>query len=452
MRTYLSVVVISVLVGASCLYAQTDSVLARGGSEGETVAGQIDLSAQTSQAQNSRRFPLRIHGFLLGNYAARMQDAHPAGREGGRFLWADERLRLELSGETANGKSAILFKGDVFHDAVANRFDGTVREGYLAYSRTWLDLRLGRQIITWGVGDLLFVNDVFPKDWNAFFSGRPLEYLKLGVDAAKLHVATPALNVELVAIPFFQPDELPGAERFFFFDPLAGVSNRTLREPASTAGNVEFALRLYRRIFGSDASLFAYRGYWRQPSFRPDQLPSPELLQGSYPRLAVYGASAQRNVGAGLLSLEAGYYDSQDDRSGADPAIPNSQFRTLVGYQRQLASEFTIGAQYYTESLMDYEAYKNSLPADFPKQDKARHLLTVRLTQFLKYQTWKLSFVGFYSPSDQDALLIPEVWHAFTDRLSVTVGANIFAAQHQTTFLGQFRRDDNVYIVFRFDF
>ena len=408
------------------------------------------LFAQSTQSQTSKNFPVRFHGFLLGNFAARTGE--PGEKEGGRFLWADERLRLEAAGKAGTGSLSFLLKGDLFHDAVANEPDGELREGYLDYSRSWLDLRLGRQIITWGAGDLLFVNDVFPKDWSAFFSGRPLEYLKLGVDAAKLHVATPALNVELVAIPFFRPDNLPSAERFFFFDPLAGVSNRTLREPASTAGNTEFGLRVYRRISESDASLYAYWGYWRQPSFLPDRFPSPAQLQGSYPRLAVYGASAQRNVGAGLLSLEAGYYDSQDDRSGADPAIPNSQFRTLVGYQRQLGRELTMGAQYYTESLMDYQTYKASLPSQFPLQDRTRHLLTLRLTQFLKYQTWKLSFFGFFSPSDQDALLIPEVWHAITDRLSLTLGANIFASQRQTTFLGQFQQDDNLYIVLRFDF
>jgi hypothetical protein len=123
-----------------------------------------------------------------------------------------------------------------------------------------------------------------------------------------------------------------------------------------------------------------------------------------------------------------------------------------VGYQRQLAGDLTLGAQYYTESVTDYEAYQFSLPAGFPPQDRTRHLLTVRLSQFLKYQTWKLSFFAFYSPSDQDALLIPEVWHAITDRLSVTVGANIFAAQRDTTFLGQFDRNDNLYVVLRFDF
>ena len=428
MRTHLALIIISVLLGALCSFAQSPPT------------------------QNGPGLPVRIHGFLLGNYAVRTSDEHPASGEGGRFLWADERLRLELSGDTAKGNLSFLFKGDLFHDAVANKMDGIVREGYLDYSRPRFDLRLGRQIVTWGVGDLLFINDVFPKDWSAFFSGRPLEYLKVGSDAAKLHVATSALNAELVVIPFFEPDNLPAAERFFFFDPLAGVRNRSLREPATTIGNTELALRLYRRVAETDVSLYAYRGYWRQPSFRPDQFPLPTQLQGSYPRLAVYGVSAQRNVGAALLSLEAGYYDSQDDRRGADPVIPNSQFRFLAGYQRQLTTDLTLGAQYYAEIMKDYASHKATLPSGFPVQERARHLFTVRLTEFFKYQTWKLSLFNFYSPSDQDALLIPEIWHALTDRLSFTVGANIFAGRQSTTFLGQFDRNDNLYLAIRFDF
>ena len=408
------------------------------------------LFSQPADAQSTSKFPVRFHGFLLGNFAARTGE--PGEKEGGRFLWADERLRLEAAGKASTGSLAFLLKGDLFHDAVANQPDGELREGYLDYSRSWLDLRLGRQIVTWGVGDLLFINDVFPKDWNAFFSGRPLEYLKVGVDAAKLRVATPAFNADLVVIPFFTPDNLPSPKRFFFFDPFADVQNRSVREPATTAGNSEFALRISGRAFESDISLYAYRGHWRQPTFRADQLPLPTELHGFYPRLGVYGASAQRNVGAGLLSGEVGYDDSLDDRRGTDPAIPNSQFRTLVGYQRQLASELTIGAQYYTESLMDYETYKASLPAEFPFPDRTRHLLTLRLTQFLKYQTWKLSLFTFYSPSDQDLLLIPEVWHALSDRLSLAVGGTVFGGQRPDTFFGQFDRNDNVYIVLRFDF
>ena len=416
-----------------------------------TVRAQND-DPPPSPAQSNKKLPLRFHGFLLGNFTPRLGSEHPATKEGGRFLWADERLRLEVSGDTANGNLSFMFKGDLFHDAVANKLGGIVREGYLDYSHGRCDVRLGRQIVTWGIGDLVFINDVFPKDWNAFFSGRPLEYLKVGVDGAKVHVTTPVLSAELLVLPLFQPDNLPNPARFFFFDPFPDVRNRFLQKPASTTGNAEFALRLYRRVAGSDVAFYAYRGYWRQPSFHPDQLPQPTALQGLYPRLAVYGASAQRNLGAGLLSVEAGYYDSGDDRRGSDPAIPNSQFRFLVGYQRQLAGDLTVSGQYYTETFRNYGVYGASLPPAFPLQDRTRHLLTLRLTKFLKYQTWKLSWFSFCSPSDQDTLMIPEVWHAFTDRLSLTVGANIFAGRYPTTFLGQFRRNENLYVALRYDF
>ena len=249
----------------------------------------------------------------------------------------------------------------------------------------------------------------------------------------------------MVAIPFFRPDNLPSAQRFFFFDPLANVSNRSLREPATTIDNTEFALRLSRRVADTDVSAYAYRGFWRDPSFRPDKLPQPTRLRGFYPRLNEYGASAQRNIGAGLLSLEGGYYDSEGDRQGTDPAIPNSQLRLLVGYQRQIGNDFTIGAQYYDEIMNDYASYKATLPSGFPRQDQVHHVLTVRLTRFYKYQTWKLSLFSFYSPSDQDGMFIPEVEHVFTDRLNLTVGADIFMGQRQTTFFGQYRHDNNVY-------
>ena len=411
------------------------------------IAGR--LFAQSTQSQDGKQFPLQVHGFLLGNYTFRTED--PDGKEGGPFLWADERLRLELS-DNAKACPSFQFKGDLFYDNVANKPSGLVREAYLDCSRGPFDLRVGRQIVTWGVGDLLFINDVFPKDWSAFFSGRPMEYLKLGVDAAKLGVTTPALNAELVVIPSFTPDNLPSPDRFFFYDPLANITNRALREPASTVGNTEFALRLYRRLAGTDVSVYAYHGFYRDPSFRPDELPQPTHLNGFYPRLNTYGASAQRNVGAGLLSLEAGYYDSENDRHGVDPAIPNSQFRFLAGYQRPVGSDFTVGAQYYTEIMKDYASYKATLPPGFTLQDHVRHVLTVRLTRFFKYQTWRLSLFSFYSPSDQDAYLIPEVWHAFTDRLSLTLGANIFQGSRSTTFFGQYHRDSNLYSAIEYSF
>jgi hypothetical protein len=314
-----------------------------------------------------------------------------------------------------------------------------------------LEARLGRQIITWGVGDLLFINDIFPKDYAAFFSGRPLEYLKIGSDAVKVNLFADFISAELVVIPFFEPDNLPSSERFFVFDPFPGVP-RTTEEPRAELENTELALRLYRNFFGFDAALYAYKGFYETPSMQPDVPLSPTLVTLLFPRLAVYGASAQGNALGGVVSLEAGYYDSVDDRSGRDPVIPNSSVRYLAGYQRQLWTDFTSGVQYYGEHLLDYGPYRDALPSGFPAQDRLRQLLTIRLTQLLRYQTLRLSLFAFYSPTDQDYQMIPEVRYSFTDALWGAVGANIFGGKRETTPFGQLDNNDNIYVTMRYEF
>jgi hypothetical protein len=315
-----------------------------------------------------------------------------------------------------------------------------------------LDVQLGRQIITWGVGDLFFINDVFPKDWDSFFSGRPAEYLKLGVDAVRTRYTSDMMNGEFVAIPFFTPDTLPSSQRFIFFDPFADVPNQDERSPAVSLSNTELALRLYRQLWDFDVSLYAYKGFWRNPSASVDDPVSPVTVTGFFPPLSVYGASAQRTLLAGVLSLESGYYDSREDRSGDDPAIPNSQWRLLAGYQRELWEDFVAGVQGYAELMANYGAYRQALPAGTPRQDEFRWVGSLRLTQLLDYQTWRLSVFAAYSPTDADYFLQPEVSYKVTDQLSVTLGANICGGQSDTTFFGQFESDDNAYFRVRFDF
>ena len=83
----------------------------------------------------------------------------------------DLRLRAETRYDHRSFR--IDFKGDLAWDQVVEEVDADVRElvaSFRAGSRT--DIRLGRQVLTWGTGDLLFLNDLFPKDWQSFFIGR----------------------------------------------------------------------------------------------------------------------------------------------------------------------------------------------------------------------------------------------------------------------------------------
>ena len=81
----------------------------------------------------------------------------------------------------------VKVKGDVLGDLVTEEGDFDLREANVFTRPTdFMDVKVGRQILTWGTGDLLFVNDLFPKDWESFFIGRDDEYLKSPSDAIKI--------------------------------------------------------------------------------------------------------------------------------------------------------------------------------------------------------------------------------------------------------------------------
>jgi hypothetical protein len=122
-------------------------------------------------------------------------------------------------------------KGDAYYDNLDQKSSTELREGYFDFTAEKWDARVGRQIVTWGVGDLLFINDVFPKDYAAFFSGRPLEYLKKGVDAAKIGLYPGFASFEIIAIPYFEPNNYPDPRRFWMYDPMPGITNREVQDP-----------------------------------------------------------------------------------------------------------------------------------------------------------------------------------------------------------------------------
>ena len=135
-----------------------------------------------------------VRGFALGNFSGRTTGHLPPGSEGRALLLGEERLRLDFTGWTDAVDAQIRVKLDGVHDAVADDLEADLREAYFDYTTGDLDFRLGRQIVTWGVGDLLFINDVFPKNWVSFFSGRPLEYLKNGIDGLRVRYSANVLN------------------------------------------------------------------------------------------------------------------------------------------------------------------------------------------------------------------------------------------------------------------
>jgi len=384
-----------------------------------------------------------FHGFVEGLNGART--ASGAGFETGSYTARETRLQLTVGDYSDDAEYFARF--DLPFDQVGtDASDIELREAHLSFGGfEWFDFKVGRQILTWGTGDLLFINDVFPKDWQSFFIGRETQYLKAPSDAVRFGVYVGGLDLNLALLPRFEPDRLPTPERLAFYDPLGGTV--VPDAPGAEVEKGELALRVKRTVGGVELAGYGYVGYFRQPlGF------DGAVMRLFYPRLNVYGGSVRWRALGGIANAEVGYYDSRDDPDGTRAGVENSSVRWMVGYDRPLWTDFQLGAQAYVESRLDHDAFVSGLPAGAFVPEETRQLLTLRLTQDLDYQTIQLSLFTFVSPSDDDLYVRAAASYKLSDPVVVLVGANVFEGDHPETLFGQLDANDNVYVRVRYSF
>jgi hypothetical protein len=385
-------------------------------------------------------------GYLELAGASRWDHDAAVGR---RTTLAEARWRLERTWEGGRGRFDL--RADLLADAVLDEVSGELREAAYSFKAGNNDVRLGRQPLTWGTGDLLFLNDLFPKGWVSFFIGRDDEYLKSPGDAIRLTHYTDAVNLDLVALPRFNPDEFLTGERLSFFSPAAGGAVAPdpplgAAEPSASVSNTEWALRLFRNLGGNELAVYGFRGYYHQPS---PAGPGGRLV---YPELDALGASWRRTLGPGLFNAEFSRHYSHADRSGTDPTLPNDQARFLLGYEWEAVANLTLGFQYYLERTLDHAALVENSPWPQFEVAENRHWLTHRLSWRTRQDRVIWSLFLFYSPTDDDLYARPQVNWRISDQWLVSVGGNYFRGDDGHTFFAQFEDNSNVYARLRYSY
>ncbi|MBL1148316.1 MAG: hypothetical protein HND56_07985 [Pseudomonadota bacterium] len=370
--------------------------------------------------------------------------------------------RLQLQAEKFWDKISTRITADFIADPVADRWaidldngDGWIdlREAFVSWRATdFMDVKAGRQILTWGTGDLIFLNDLFPKDFDSFFIGRDEEYLKAPSDALKTSFFSDIANLDVVYTPNFDSDRFADGARISTFNPFTGgqTSRGTvlMTDPRGKYFTEdEWAMRLYRNFGAYETALYGYDGYWKNPQ----GLDVPNT-RATFPRLSVYGASIRGPVYHGIGNMEVAYYDSKDDRSGRNAVLPNSQFRVLMGYEQEIATELTGGFQYNLEHTTDYDRLIAAAAPGSPVPDENRHVFTLRLTKFLMNQNVKLSLFNFLAPGDSDGYTRGNINWKLTDQWTAEAGGNLFYGESRNTFFGQLEDNSNLYVSLRYSF
>lgn len=374
--------------------------------------------------------------------------------------WLDERkslyeARARLETEKQWGPVHSRFKVDTYFDGVSDDVTARVREAVFSGSPlSDMDVRVGRQILTWGTGDLVFLNDMFPKDWQSFFSGRDQEYLKAPSDAFKWSWYKKNVNVDVVWTPEFDGDNYLTGERFSYFSPLMGSVTGNVNSGIVKAEQInddEWALRLYQNSGSIEWAVYGYHGYGKQPKAVDLATFSPRFY-----KLSALGASIRLPLLGGITNVETAWHISREDRSGSDPFVPNDQWRFLLGYERELLPrlipKLTLGVQYYLEKTLDYNTQQRV--SFFPQYESPEHrdIVTVRLTKQMLQDNLTLSLFNYYSPAEKDSYWIASANYRYSDQLSFTLGGNGFEGKDAHSFFGQLEDNSNFYFRVRLSF
>ena len=324
-----------------------------------------------------------IDGFLQGLYGARLDQNNPTATE---FTASETRMQLRAEHFGDNGE--FFGRLDFLYDASDTvQYDWELREGYFKFRLgSNIDIKAGRQILTWGTGDLIFINDVFAKDYRSFFVGRDDQYLKAPQNAIRIEYYNNLGSFSFVWTPRFEANRLPTGRQLSYFNPMVGsivgkdfYFEAPLPEPKFE--NSEIATRFSRQVGMYNTSLYFYKGFYKNPL-------GAEMVEGVptplYPKLNVYGTSVRGVLAGGVVWLEAGYFDSRQDTDGDKPLTPNSTVQGLFGFERQIATNLTANIQWQVNMMLDYDFYEQQqIGAGMYVRDETKHMLTSRITKLL---------------------------------------------------------------------
>ncbi|WP_196138165.1 hypothetical protein [Aliikangiella sp. G2MR2-5] len=372
------------------------------------------------------------YGGLLKSSAANINDSTLD-----EFRW---RSKLDYAGSSFKLETEIEGLSDKFNkeELKITRFSLYKRLG-----KNW-EAKVGRQVITWGTADLLFLNDLMAKDWRSFFNGREDYQLKPEVDAIRLSYYG-LVNFEIAYLPEFAPDITPNGERYSFYIPGSGIIQPQPEIVSLVPDEPELSARVFTTSGGIEWSLYYYQGFFKSPT--------KYTVKGfGYAEMDSLGASLRLPAFGGLFNAEISYYNSKEDPDGTNALIPNDQLRFLVGYETEIANDISLATQFYLEKTGDYQSLLSNAPSSQVLPEENRTVVTMRLTHLALQQRLVNSLMFFYSPSDEDHYLRYSSTYKISDSWRTAFGVNLLKGKRDETFLAQMKDNSNLFFRVHYSF
>ncbi len=388
------------------------------------------------------------------------------------------------------------------HRMISNRspLEGIswVREAYVDIFTDLVDIRAGKQIVTWGTADGIRVLDAYinPLDWREF-TLNPWNDMKVPLWMLKVEFA-PTLNgsLQFLFIPDFERDYLADPTAPYAFR----MTNREYRnyemlralgyrvdvkrdEPAQNIRNAKFGFR-WRDVIGGFEYTINFLYGWDTvstvntttvdtstmtfppqfpPGFPPGVMPpigSTFRVRKKYARIRVWGGSFSKTFTKGVFRGlttrgEFAYVNDKVVTYIGDDGRPHQtkidEYNYVLGFDKYLISNWLFSFQFIQKILSkkDYHG-KRFLLSSGGKMRKVSTYLTLKVSTDFFHERLKPSILVLYGDQN-DWRISPEFPIEWGDHITTNFGAHILEGRRKSVF-GEFKGEKQIFFNFRYSF
>jgi hypothetical protein len=267
---------------------------------------------------------------------------------------------------------------DKYTSQVLDAYQSEIRtkEDYLAGSLARnLDIKIGRQIVSWGKSDNIRITDVL----NPLDLREPgmvdIEDIREPLTMTRLDYYMGPWSLTAVAVHEIAFNKIPPYGSDFY--PLATPKPRE-DIPSSTSGNTEYGLAVGGIFPGFDIAFYLADFYDDNFSLKsvPTIMTAPAvypLPPGMFPfilvhnRLKMAGVSMNKAMGNFLAKVEAAWFDGLRFTTGADKTF--QRVDTLLGVEYSGFTEITISLEVAARTMTQYQSFMGDGPLGIEKTE-----------------------------------------------------------------------------------
>ncbi len=392
------------------------------------------LSAQT----------MDFSGFIDSYHAVRLSSPND-------FMSSRSRLRAEMK---ANSGNSWLFASlNANHNyLLPSRTFIELREAYFDYTAKNWDLRIGRQIILWGVSDGLRITDLIsPLDLTEFLA-QDYDDIRMPVDAIKWRYMDNVIKLELVYVPIFQtyiiPDDPENPWSITYPSDGPEIFIAPAIKPEKSLKNSEVGGRLSFYLPGFDISVSGLYTWNKLPVYERNFTSAHDtlILVPKHHRYSMVGLDFSRPQGSFVIRSEGAMYSAEpmstDLLNQHNPVLKKTTMNYLVGLDWYPGSNWTLTGQFSQKLILLWE--------DQIEDPKNTMLATLGITRKLFRSTLSASAFGYIDLTNKGLFARTTLDYSLSDQIHLITGLDIFHGD--AGIFGAYKNNSEFFIKAKYNF